>query len=226
MSRLLALALVLGTAAVAQAQDATDEEARANFEAGRIAFADARFADALPYFERAYELSHRPELLYNIGICQDRLGHDAEALEAFEGYLEAIPDADNRSEVEQRIRTARERVTRGSGTPPPPASADPTGWILLGVGGAVAIGGAVMLGVGQADAGAIAGSNGTISWTDASAGMDRANLLTGVGIGALAAGVALAGVGIALGASSGGSTAESSVTLRIGPTGALLSGAF
>jgi tetratricopeptide (TPR) repeat protein len=222
MLRLFAVLVLF--AAPARAQGSADEEARANFEAGRVAFADARFDDALPYFERAYALSQRPELLYNIGLCHDRLGHDAEALAAFQGYLEAIPEAENRAEVEQRIRTARERATRGASSSPTPGT-DPTGWILLGVGGAVAIGGGVLLGVGQADASAISGSSGTLSWTAASAGMDQANVLTGVGIGALAAGIALAGVGIALGVSAS-SGAEASVALRLGPSGIHVSGVF
>ena len=76
--------------AIVGAQDATDDEARANFEAGRIAYADARYGDALPYFMRAYELSPRPKLLYHIGVCHDRLGHDEEALDAFEQYLAGV----------------------------------------------------------------------------------------------------------------------------------------
>src|SRR5688572_21936087 len=119
MVRTAALVMALFSSLPAAAQegaapDLGDEEARGNFEAGRAAFAAARYDDALPYFERAYELSGRAELLYNIGIRHDRLGHDAEALAAFEGYLAALPEAANRAEVERRIATARERTARAA----------------------------------------------------------------------------------------------------------------
>jgi tetratricopeptide (TPR) repeat protein len=81
------LVIALALSAVAHAQSAEvdpfaaaeshDEEARALFQAGRRAFADARYEDALDRFRSAYELSHRPELLYNIGHAADRLRRDA-----------------------------------------------------------------------------------------------------------------------------------------------------
>lgn len=101
------LAAALTFADPAAAQDPAsfhDQEARALFEAGRTAFRAGRFDAALKHFEGAYELSERPELLYNIGSAADRLRMDARALEAFEQYLEAVPDAPNREEVQSRIR--------------------------------------------------------------------------------------------------------------------------
>ena len=97
------------------AQDETidpsrDQKARSLFEAGRTAFRDERFADALGHFRRAYELSRRAELLYNIGTSEDRLRHDEAALEAFEAYLAALPDAENRAEVEGRIELLRASI--------------------------------------------------------------------------------------------------------------------
>lgn len=91
---------------------ARDAEARALFEAGRVAFSDGRFEDALQYFTRAYELSGRAVLLYNVGTSQDRLRHEAEAVAAFERYLELAPDAPNRREVEGRLRVLREELER------------------------------------------------------------------------------------------------------------------
>lgn len=127
VARTVGLALGLATAGTlvglpaAHAQDAAaqeapsssrDAEARALFEAGRVAFGDGRFEDALAHFQRSHELSGRPELLYNIGTTADRLRREAEALEAFEGYLAAVPDAPNRREVEGRLRVLREELAR------------------------------------------------------------------------------------------------------------------
>jgi hypothetical protein len=43
-------------------------------------------------------------LLYNIGLAADRVRQNERALEAFRAYLAALPDADNRVEVENRVR--------------------------------------------------------------------------------------------------------------------------
>lgn len=118
-SCLLALALVLVTPAVAlgqrQASDSRDTEARSLFEAGRSAFQDGRFEDARVDFSRAYELSGRPELLYNLASAEDRLRDDAAALEHFEAYLREVPDASNRAEVEGRIAVLRSAVAARTG---------------------------------------------------------------------------------------------------------------
>jgi tetratricopeptide (TPR) repeat protein len=229
MLRFLAFALLCATATTARAQDSLEAEARANFEAGRIAFVDGRFADALPYFERAHELTGRPELLYNIGVCRDRIGHDVGALEAFEAYLAAIPDAANRSEVEQRIETARLRVARmadgGEGAPESevdagaaaPSGSDPTGWILAGAGAAIAAAGGVLVGVGAADRAGIEGSMGTLSWSDATARASSADgLVVGGAIG-LGVGAGLAALGLGLALAVGGP--EAPAVAQISPTG-------
>lgn len=91
---------------------ASEERARLRFEDGRLAFAEGRNEVALEAFTESYELSGRPELLYNIGLVHDRLRHDREALEAFRGYVEALPGAENRASVEARIRVLEEEVAR------------------------------------------------------------------------------------------------------------------
>lgn len=101
---LVLVGLALTTTVPANAQDATAEaEARSVFDAGQVAFNDARYGDALVYFERAYRLSHRPALLFNIGLCHDRLRDDAAAIEAYERYLAEVPSAPNRREVDGRL---------------------------------------------------------------------------------------------------------------------------
>jgi len=89
-----------------------DTEARLLFEAGSSAFGDGRYETALERFRQAYATSQRPELLYNIGSAADRLRRDEEALEAFSGYLAALPEAANRREVEARIASLREAIAR------------------------------------------------------------------------------------------------------------------
>jgi hypothetical protein len=119
MSRLsFTLCALLLTASVAlpvhaqnQPVDSHDDEARALFSAGQTAFNDARYPDALQHFRRAYELSHRAELLYNIGITEDRLRHDAPALAVFEQFLAEVPEHAKRREVEARVDVLRQAVS-------------------------------------------------------------------------------------------------------------------
>lgn len=89
------------------AEDEEISEARALFMAGRVAFEEGRFDAALAHFKASYELSGRAGLLYNIGQCHDRLRKDREAIAAFEQYLIADPEAENRAAVEARLQTLR-----------------------------------------------------------------------------------------------------------------------
>jgi tetratricopeptide (TPR) repeat protein len=105
--------MVLLLAAGASAQAASpkthgittdDQEARDLFRLGKQAFDEGRLERALKYFKDSYELSHRPALLSSIGSTLDRLRRDQEALEAYQHYLEQVPDAPNRALIEERVR--------------------------------------------------------------------------------------------------------------------------
>ncbi|MCB9604553.1 MAG: tetratricopeptide repeat protein [Sandaracinus sp.] len=115
----LLFSVFLATPLYAQATDSSrDEEARRLFQAGQIAYEDARYPDALGYFEHAYELSERPELLFNIGQTADRLRDDERAIAAFELYVDLLPDAENRRQVEVRLDILRTRSTPTVQAPP------------------------------------------------------------------------------------------------------------
>lgn len=108
------------------AQSESDRKARALFEQGRAAYDEGRYRDAWDYFRQAYLLSKRPALLYNVGQAADRLRKDREALEAFRLYLARMPQAENRREVENRVRALEEQLGETSTVPPAgPASAAP-----------------------------------------------------------------------------------------------------
>jgi hypothetical protein len=115
MRALLCLGLLLTwlLAGGVRAQSAAaDAEARALFEAGRVAFVDERYGDALASFQRSYDLSGRAELLYNIATCLDRLDREAEALAHFERFLAQRPTAPERDDVERRMVILRDHVAR------------------------------------------------------------------------------------------------------------------
>lgn len=106
----------LGSLAHAQQVEGSvsDEEGRGLFVAGRAAYEEGRYADALAYFQRSYEVSQRAALLYNIGQAQDRLRYDAEALESFRKYVALMPDAPNVKEANNRIRALEAIVERAT----------------------------------------------------------------------------------------------------------------
>jgi tetratricopeptide (TPR) repeat protein len=99
------LALVLhASSAVADAPtEGMDREARSLFSAASSAYGEGRYESALEYFERAYALSGRPALLFNMAATADRLRRDEDALGWYRGYLEALPDSPNATEVKARI---------------------------------------------------------------------------------------------------------------------------
>lgn len=89
------------------------------------AYTAGNYEDALGYFNRSYQLSNRPKLLYNIGQAADRLRRDQEALDAFKEYLTQVPDAPNRFEVENRIKALEKFVENEKAAEAAPAPAAP-----------------------------------------------------------------------------------------------------
>jgi tetratricopeptide (TPR) repeat protein len=145
-----------------------DREARGLFKAGEAAFSEGRFDAAIEYFQRAYELSHRPILLLNIASAADRMRNDALSLEALEHYLADVPDAENRGQIEARITILREqlaqkeRATSTAEAAPESARVQPAAeqkgreqpksrvwpWVVTGAGAAMLAAGGVFLALG------------------------------------------------------------------------------
>jgi tetratricopeptide (TPR) repeat protein len=94
-----------------------DAMARGLFQAGKAAFDAGAYDEALTHFQEAYDHSKRPELLYNIGLAADRLRYNKAALQAFETYQRLVPKAENRMEVDNRIRALRAVIAREAGSP-------------------------------------------------------------------------------------------------------------
>jgi tetratricopeptide (TPR) repeat protein len=144
-------------AAVDAARAEAEAEARMHFEDARLAFSEGRNEVALQEFQRAYELSGRPELLYNIALVHDRLRHDREALASFQQFLAEVPGTEYRTSVESRIRVLEEEIAREEALATAAGTADsgsgeevwesPIFWTLLGV---VVVGAGVGIGVGVA----------------------------------------------------------------------------
>lgn len=235
-----ALGLTLPSAVHAQGSDA---EARALFNAGEVAYIEGRYDTALDYFRRAYDLSGRALLLYNIGNAAEHVRHDAEALEAFERYLAETPeDAPNRVSVAARVEFLRSTVAAAdpvaatapadaevTDEPPAPPGPEPSHadegpgvapWIVVGIGGAVAVAGAVLVGVGYADGASVSGATDGTTWSSISGAYERAPILEGVGFALLGAGLATAVAGIVWGATGSSASENTTASMWLTPDGA------
>lgn len=83
--------------------DAATTEARKQFQAGVNLLDDpdgARYEEALFAFRKAYELSHSPKILGNVGFCAMHLERDGEAIEAYTEYLSKASEVDSRERAQ------------------------------------------------------------------------------------------------------------------------------
>jgi hypothetical protein len=64
------------------------KEADHHFKSGVTLFKEAKYAEALAEFERAYEIAPHPLVLYNIAGCHRQLSHYAEAVTYYRRFLD------------------------------------------------------------------------------------------------------------------------------------------
>ncbi len=113
---LATLALALGPTALAPSSafaqtspPAAIAEARVHIAQGEALFARDNFEAALAEFQRVYELlagsPRRPDVLFNIAQCYERLFRYDAAIEAYRRYLqEANPSVEERASVDGTLR--------------------------------------------------------------------------------------------------------------------------
>ncbi|MEM6961969.1 MAG: hypothetical protein AAF355_09745 [Myxococcota bacterium] len=101
---------LLGLSSSVQAQ--SDERARLHFASGSSYFNVADYDNALREYQSAYELSGRPELLYNIALCHERLGDLRQAVEHMGRFLSEVEDIENRATLEERYANMQRRLER------------------------------------------------------------------------------------------------------------------
>jgi len=147
----------------ALAQSSSDELARSHFESGAAYLEESDYDNALKAFQKAYDLSKRPEILLNIATVHERKAELGQAVEALQQYLSVAPPGDERlAAVKLRVQNLQKRqadekaavpsalppASAQSSSPPPaptPAAPAPTpathhgsrlpAFIVLGVGG-------------------------------------------------------------------------------------------
>ncbi len=109
MFRPLALLLLLAPGTL-PAQPLSVDLAKRHFQSGSAYFEEGRFDEAIREFRETYRLSPRVELLFNIAKAFDRKGDAARAIEAYQVYLQAQPQAADRAKIEQTIAQLKEHI--------------------------------------------------------------------------------------------------------------------
>ena len=86
-----------------------EAEARSRFELGVSLYHQGRTEEALVEFQRAHEISGRPEFYYNIYLCYRDAGDLRNAESSLASYLES-DEVPNRGLLERRLETLREQI--------------------------------------------------------------------------------------------------------------------
>ncbi|MCA9669161.1 MAG: tetratricopeptide repeat protein [Myxococcales bacterium] len=81
------------------------------FEVAHGYYQQADYENAIKYFEKSYKLSKEPALLFNIGRCQEGLGRLDAAIKSYKRFLELT--GRDRPMIKARISNLRRRIKRG-----------------------------------------------------------------------------------------------------------------
>lgn len=80
-----------------------DQEAKSRFRVGGMLYNEGRFREAAGEFEKAYEMSGKPALLYNMYIAYRDAGLTERAAEVLRKYLDEASDIPDRRKLEVRL---------------------------------------------------------------------------------------------------------------------------
>lgn len=203
---LVSLAILVDSAQAQEANGGTPTEsdlrARRYFEAGNTRYDDGDYEGAAADFERAYELSHRTGLLFNLYLVEERRGHLEAAADYLDRYIAANPTLEGREQMLIRLQNLRERIERERAggaphatttAPAESSSAIPTGaWISWGAAaaGVVTFGvfGAMALSENASLRDTCGTNAGRICTDDDVSALRRNDLIADIGLGVAIAG--------------------------------------
>ncbi len=100
---------VLALSGPALGQESADDLARRHFESGVAYLQESDYDNALKAFQKAYDLSKRPEILLNIATVHERTANLDAALTALNKYLELEPKGEHVDTVKLRIKNLEKR---------------------------------------------------------------------------------------------------------------------
>lgn len=96
------------------------------FDLGEDEYEKGNYAKAIGYFKRSYELSHEPELLFDIAQCLCKLERYAEAKQMFENFLAEQPTGELADKARAMIALCITHL-RKQGQPSQPSQLPPKG---------------------------------------------------------------------------------------------------
>lgn len=102
------VAFVLLWTSPGRAESPLELEAKEHYARAQGLYDRAHWSEALTEYQASYALSKYPAILYKIALCEDQLGHAAEAIDAYQRYLDAVPETDRRAGIEQRLIKLRQ----------------------------------------------------------------------------------------------------------------------
>jgi tetratricopeptide (TPR) repeat protein len=128
MIRVSPLALGLLFALVSTARADSSAEAKQHFEEGTKAFNLGEFPRAVTEYKAAYQAKPDPVFLYNIAQAYRLHGDLQQAVFFYRTFLNNMPNAPNKREVERRITTLEAQIAqqKAVATTPPNTPVAPT----------------------------------------------------------------------------------------------------
>jgi tetratricopeptide (TPR) repeat protein len=113
MRAVTAVLVLVGAAnAWAQAGPENLQKAKAYFDAGVVAYDQGKYEVALQEFQHAHAMSHSAALYFNMAACEEHMDHFQAASLLLRQYLIEKPEADDRANVELRVKSLEERDER------------------------------------------------------------------------------------------------------------------
>ena len=101
MKHILVILIIIFSALPAYADEM--QKAKRVYSEAAQAFGDQNFEKAAKLFKESYNLSGKPEILFNLALTQEKLGQTDRAIAYYQLYLEELPDADDADEVKEKI---------------------------------------------------------------------------------------------------------------------------
>jgi tetratricopeptide (TPR) repeat protein len=97
-------------AQTALADDTAIAQAKQRFAAGRQAYGEGRYKDAVELFLQANALDAHAELLYNVGQAYEKLDDVPNALRVFREYLRLLPNSSDRAVIQAKTKKLEARL--------------------------------------------------------------------------------------------------------------------
>jgi hypothetical protein len=97
------LALIASFGATRTASADPRDEARAHYQSGLKLYNAGDYKSAITEFTAAQQLAPADLNNYNLGLCYDKLGDADSAVKYYRDYLNKVPDAPKRAEIEASI---------------------------------------------------------------------------------------------------------------------------